>query len=119
MTEKDMEDRNTHDLEGSRAVRAYDVWAYLFGTPTPTWKEWNDSERKYEFDADGWRRWVQSLNATDTSGSGSPSLNRSAMSKVLSYDDVLERLPQTKHLLLGNGFSIACDKIFNYPNLQF
>jgi hypothetical protein len=36
---------------------AYDVWGYLFGTPAPTWKGWNHSERKYEFDAEGWRRW--------------------------------------------------------------
>jgi hypothetical protein len=41
---------------------AYEVWAYLFGTPVPTWKEWNDSERKYEFDSEGWRRWFQSLS---------------------------------------------------------
>jgi len=44
---------------------AYEVWAYLFGTPAPTWKEWNNSERKYEFDADGWRRWFQSLSGAD------------------------------------------------------
>lgn len=44
---------------------AYDVWEYLFGTPAPTWKEWNDSERKYEFDAEGWRRWFQSLSGAD------------------------------------------------------
>jgi len=44
---------------------AYDVWAYLFGTPAPAWKEWNDSERKYEFDAEGWRRWFESLSGTD------------------------------------------------------
>ena len=47
---------NAHD--------AFDVWVYLFGTPAPTWKEWNDSERKYEFDIQGWRRWFQSLNET-------------------------------------------------------
>jgi hypothetical protein len=39
------------------------------------------------------------------------------MPELLTYDEVLKQLPQTKHLLLGNGFSIACDKIFNYPNL--
>jgi hypothetical protein len=44
---------------------AYEVWQYLFGAPAPTWKEWNDSERRYEFDADGWRRWFQSLSGTD------------------------------------------------------
>lgn len=27
---------------------AYEVWAYLFGTPVPTWKGWNDSERRYD-----------------------------------------------------------------------
>ena len=36
---------------------------------------------------------------------------------VLTYEEVLRRLPSTKHLLIGNGFSISCDKIFNYPNL--
>ncbi len=35
----------------------------------------------------------------------------------LNYDDVLKKLPATKHLLLGNGFSIACDPIFDYGNL--
>jgi hypothetical protein len=37
--------------------------------------------------------------------------------RVLTYDEVLGQLPNTKHLLIGNGFSIACDKTFNYPNL--
>jgi hypothetical protein len=37
--------------------------------------------------------------------------------KLLTYSEVLDQLPATKHLLLGNGFSIACDKIFSYPNL--
>ena len=37
--------------------------------------------------------------------------------KILSYEEVLNRLPGTKHLLLGNGFSISCDKVFSYPNL--
>lgn len=36
---------------------------------------------------------------------------------LLEYNDVLNEVPQTKHLLLGNGFSIACDKKFEYPNL--
>jgi len=44
---------------------AYEIWAYLIGTPVPTWKQWNDSERKYKFDAEGWRRWFQGLNETD------------------------------------------------------
>lgn len=36
---------------------------------------------------------------------------------LLSYNQVLAQLPETKHLLLGNGFSIACDPVFSYPNL--
>jgi hypothetical protein len=44
---------------------AHEIWAYLFGTPVPVWKQWNDSDRKYEFDAQGWRRWFQGLNETD------------------------------------------------------
>lgn len=36
---------------------------------------------------------------------------------LLTYNEVFEKLPQTKHLLLGNGFSIACDPVFSYPNL--
>jgi len=40
-----------------------------------------------------------------------------ASDHILTYDEVLAKLPDTKHLLLGNGFSIACDPIFNYPNL--
>jgi hypothetical protein len=53
-----------HNLASSSAY-AYGVWGYLFGTPAPTWKEWNDSQRKYEFDAEGWRRWFQSLGGID------------------------------------------------------
>lgn len=37
--------------------------------------------------------------------------------ELLTYNDVLQKLPQTKYLLLGNGFSIACSKKFEYPNL--
>jgi len=44
---------------------AYEVWAYLFGTPAPTWKQWNDSERRYEFDSRGWQRWFESLREPD------------------------------------------------------
>jgi hypothetical protein len=40
------------------------VWAYLFGTPVPAWKTWNDHERKYEFDAEAWRRWFESLSGS-------------------------------------------------------
>jgi hypothetical protein len=45
---------------------AYEVWAYLFGTPAPTWKNWNHSQRRYEFDAEGWRKWFASLNGMRT-----------------------------------------------------
>jgi hypothetical protein len=41
---------------------AYDVWAYLFGTPAPTWKNWNHGERRYELDTEGWRKWFESLS---------------------------------------------------------
>ena len=41
---------------------AYEVWAYLFGTPAPTWKNWNHGEGRYEFDAEGWRKWFESLS---------------------------------------------------------
>jgi Endonuclease NucS len=43
---------------------AYEVWAYLFGTPAPTWKNWNHGEGRYEFDAEGWRKWFESLSAS-------------------------------------------------------
>jgi hypothetical protein len=37
---------------------------------------------------------------------------------VLSYQDALNTLGgKTKHVLLGNGFSIGCDPIFSYPSL--
>lgn len=38
--------------------------------------------------------------------------------QVLSYDDVQAKLGDgRKHILLGNGFSIACDPIFDYARL--
>jgi len=37
--------------------------------------------------------------------------------ELLTYNEVLRELPSTKHLLLGNGFSIGCDPIFEYKNL--
>ena len=40
---------------------AYEIWAYLFGTPAPTWKNWNHGEGRYEFDREGWRKWFESL----------------------------------------------------------
>lgn len=43
---------------------AHEVWVYLFGTPAPTWKNWNHGEGRYEFDADGWRKWFDSLNGS-------------------------------------------------------
>ena len=37
---------------------------------------------------------------------------------ILSYQDVLEQSEGTRHLLLGNGFSIACKpELFRYDNL--
>lgn len=37
----------------------------------------------------------------------------------ISYDDVLAQFKKGErvHLLIGNGFSIACDKQFSYPAL--
>lgn len=40
-----------------------------------------------------------------------------ARNAMLSYDDVQKAIKGTRHLLLGNGFSIACDPIYAYPNL--
>ena len=40
-----------------------------------------------------------------------------AKTGLMTYSQVLEKLPPTKHLLLGNGFSIACDDVFKYTNL--
>lgn len=37
--------------------------------------------------------------------------------ELLSYDQVQRAIKGTRHLLLGNGFSIACDGIYSYPNL--
>jgi hypothetical protein len=38
--------------------------------------------------------------------------------EVLSFEDAIKALGQkTKHVLLGNGFSIACDPIFSYSSL--
>src|SRR6059058_4324339 len=39
------------------------------------------------------------------------------MFKLLTYEEVLKRSEGRKYLLLGNGFSISCDPIFQYPNL--
>jgi hypothetical protein len=37
---------------------------------------------------------------------------------VLTYPELLQPMPTgRKHILLGNGFSIGCDKRFAYPNL--
>jgi len=37
----------------------------------------------------------------------------------MRYSEMLEALPadKSRHILLGNGFSIGCDKRFSYPNL--
>jgi hypothetical protein len=38
--------------------------------------------------------------------------------RLLSYKDVLAKIATERcHLLLGNGFSMACDPIFSYPSL--
>lgn len=38
--------------------------------------------------------------------------------RLLDYEEVLEQLPDGRvHLLLGNGFSIACDPVFSYESL--
>ena len=38
--------------------------------------------------------------------------------KILSYEDVLEQSEGLRHLLLGNGFSIACKpELFRYDKL--
>jgi Domain of unknown function (DUF4917) len=34
-----------------------------------------------------------------------------------TYDEVLASTPNTKHILLGNGFSISCNKVFQYNNI--
>jgi hypothetical protein len=36
---------------------------------------------------------------------------------MLTYGDVQKAIKGTRHLLLGNGFSISCDSIYAYPNL--
>ncbi len=36
---------------------------------------------------------------------------------LLSYQQLLSQHTGTKHLLLGNGFSIACDPVFRYNNI--
>jgi hypothetical protein len=38
-------------------------------------------------------------------------------SYLLDYSDVKKELPKRAHILIGNGFSIGCDKRFQYPNL--
>src|SRR5665647_2623156 len=40
-------------------------------------------------------------------------------SEVITYQEVRERLRawKTKYLLLGNGFSIGCDPVFQYGSL--
>jgi Endonuclease NucS len=44
---------------------AYEVWAYLFGAPAPTWKNWNHREGRYEFDTEAWRKWFESLSGAE------------------------------------------------------
>jgi hypothetical protein len=37
------------------------LWEYLFGTPAPSWYKWDQNERRYLFDSDGWKVWFESL----------------------------------------------------------
>lgn len=37
------------------------IWEYMFGRPAPTWYVWDRSRRRYDFDAQGWRVWYESL----------------------------------------------------------
>ena len=37
--------------------------------------------------------------------------------QLANYQDIFKDSPSTIHLLLGNGFSIACDPIFKYDNI--
>jgi hypothetical protein len=39
------------------------------------------------------------------------------MTEVLSYEDAVKDIRGQRHVLLGNGFSIACDKVFKYESL--
>jgi len=46
------------------------------------------------------------------------SRSRKRSNPIISYDDVRKRIgKRTSYLLLGNGFSIACDPIFRYESL--
>lgn len=40
---------------------AESIWRYLFGQPAPTWYVWNQGRRKYEFNAEEWKVWYDSL----------------------------------------------------------
>lgn len=37
--------------------------------------------------------------------------------QLYTYKQILEVTPNTKHILLGNGFSISCNKVFQYNNI--
>lgn len=39
------------------------IWVYLFGKPIPDWYKWNQTRRRYEFDAPAWKVWFASINA--------------------------------------------------------
>ena len=43
-------------------------------------------------------------------------LARSA-NPIITYEEVRKRIGRTSYLLLGNGFSIACDPVFRYESL--
>ena len=62
---------------------AHDVWTLLFGTPVPTWKRWNDSARRYEFEDESLAPLVQqprcsnaslSVGSKDVSGFPAPAV---------------------------------------------
>jgi len=40
---------------------AESIWRYLFGQPAPNWYVWNQGRKKYEFNAEAWKAWYDSL----------------------------------------------------------
>ncbi len=45
----------------ANAQDAFEVWKFLFGSPAPTWKNWDELEKRYELDSNGWQQWYASL----------------------------------------------------------
>jgi hypothetical protein len=52
----------TTSMYKSTVPHSLRVWTYMFGVPAPTWYVWDQSKRAYQFDAEGWRVWFESLN---------------------------------------------------------